>query len=82
MSSSISPTAHYTGYVWVRNGLAPQALATPEGRLFYHAVEPAMTVSRLLGQPTFRAWNAAEAAKPRGAQYRLFFDTLTQLDPA
>ena len=50
---AISPTGHYTGYVWVRNGLAPAALATPEGRLFYHAVEPAMTVSRLLGQPTF-----------------------------
>ncbi len=34
----------------------------------------------LLGQPTFRAWTAEEAAKPRGAQYRLFFDTLTALD--
>jgi hypothetical protein len=36
----------------------------------------------LLGQPSFRAWDAAEAAKPRGAQYRLFFNTLTTLDPA
>lgn len=36
----------------------------------------------LLGQPSFRAWDAAEAAKPRGAQYRLFFDRLTALDPA
>jgi hypothetical protein len=36
----------------------------------------------LLGQPSFRAWDAAEAAKPRGAQYRLFFDTLTTLDSA
>ena len=52
-SEAISPTGHYTGYVWVRNGLAPQALATPEGRLFYHALEPAMAVSRRLGQPTF-----------------------------
>ncbi|NKQ53003.1 class I SAM-dependent methyltransferase [Amycolatopsis sp. K13G38] len=52
-SEAISPTGHYTGYVWVRNGLAPQALATPEGRLFYHGLEPAMALSRLLGQPTF-----------------------------
>ncbi|HVV10226.1 class I SAM-dependent methyltransferase [Amycolatopsis sp.] len=52
-SEAISPTGHYTGYVWVRNGLAPQALATTEGRLFYHALEPAMAVSRRLGQPTF-----------------------------
>lgn len=34
----------------------------------------------LLGKPTFRAWSPEEAAKPRGAQYRLFFDTLTALD--
>jgi O-methyltransferase involved in polyketide biosynthesis len=52
-SEAISPTGHYTGYVWVRNGLAPEALATPEGRLLYRALEPAMLVSRVLGQPTF-----------------------------
>ncbi|UIJ58277.1 class I SAM-dependent methyltransferase [Amycolatopsis acidiphila] len=52
-SEAISPTGHYTGYVWVRNGLAPQELATPEGRLFFHALEPVMRVSRLLGRPTF-----------------------------
>ncbi|WP_236788585.1 class I SAM-dependent methyltransferase [Amycolatopsis sp. GM8] len=52
-SEAISPTGHYTGYVWVRNGLAPQELATPEGRVLFHALEPAMRVSRLLGRPTF-----------------------------
>lgn len=36
----------------------------------------------LLGRPTFRAWSAGEAAKPRSAAYRLFFDTLTTLDAA
>lgn len=52
-SEAISPTGHYTGYVWVRNDLAPEELATPAGRLFFHALEPAMRVSRLLGRPTF-----------------------------
>lgn len=52
-SEAISPTGHYTGYIWVRNGLAPRELATPEGRLFFHALEPAMRVGRLLGRPTF-----------------------------
>ena len=31
-SDAISPTAHYTGYVWARNGLSHPALETPEGR--------------------------------------------------
>ena len=30
---SISPTAHYTGYVWARNGLSHPELETLEGRL-------------------------------------------------
>lgn len=34
----------------------------------------------LLGKPTFRAWSPEEATKPRNAQYRLFFDTLTALE--
>lgn len=36
----------------------------------------------LLGRPTFRAWTPEEAAKPRSASSRLFFDTLTALDAA
>ncbi len=38
--------------------------------------------AELLGRPTFRAWDAAEAAKPRSTSSRLFFDTLTGLDAA
>lgn len=38
--------------------------------------------AELLGRPTFRAWTPEEAAKPRSASYRLFFDTLTALDAA
>lgn len=51
-SEAISPTGHYTGYVWVRNELAPHQLATPEGRVLFHALEPAMRVNKLFGQPT------------------------------
>jgi hypothetical protein len=36
----------------------------------------------LLGKPTFRAWSAEEAAKPRSASSRLFFDTIAALDAA
>ncbi|GHF82168.1 O-methyltransferase involved in polyketide biosynthesis [Amycolatopsis bartoniae] len=52
-AEAISPTGHYTGYVWVRHDLAPRELATAEGRLLFHALEPAMRLGRLLGQPTF-----------------------------
>jgi O-methyltransferase involved in polyketide biosynthesis len=50
--SRISPTAHYTAYVWVRNGLSPPSLASPLGRRLYRALWPAMTVyRRVLGHP-------------------------------
>ena len=51
-SDAVSPTAHYTGHVWVRNGLSHDELATWEGRLFYRALEPLMLVSRATGGPT------------------------------
>lgn len=34
----ISPTAHYTGYVWFANGLSQPAFATRTGRLMYTAL--------------------------------------------
>jgi O-methyltransferase involved in polyketide biosynthesis len=49
---AISPTAHYTGHVWVRNGLSHPALATREGRLMFDALAPAMLASRAAGGPT------------------------------
>lgn len=49
---AISPTAHYTGEVWVRNGLSHPALATWEGRVLFEAVRPAMMASRAIGGPT------------------------------
>jgi O-methyltransferase involved in polyketide biosynthesis len=47
--SRISPTAHYTGYVWARNGLSHPELVTAEGRVLFEAVRPTMIASRLLG---------------------------------
>ena len=51
-SDAISPTAHYTGHVWGRNGLSHPELATLEGRLFFNVVAPAAIASRALGGPT------------------------------
>jgi O-methyltransferase involved in polyketide biosynthesis len=55
-SASISPTAHYTGYVWVRNGLSHPALSTPEGRAMYASLRGVMAFSRALGGPTLEAY--------------------------
>jgi O-methyltransferase involved in polyketide biosynthesis len=51
-SDAVSPTAHYTGQTWVRNGLSAPGLATWEGRVMFDALRPTMALSRLLGGPT------------------------------
>jgi O-methyltransferase involved in polyketide biosynthesis len=51
-SGAISPTAHYTGETWVRNGLSHPQLATWQGRLFYDALALPNAASRMLGGPT------------------------------
>jgi len=51
-SDAISPTAHYTGYVWARNGLSHPELETREGRLLFESLHPVMAVSRALGGPS------------------------------
>ena len=48
-SETISPTAHYTGYVWARNGLSHPELATTEGRILFESLRPIMIVSGALG---------------------------------
>jgi O-methyltransferase involved in polyketide biosynthesis len=48
----ISPTAHYTGQCWLRNGLSHPALGTPQGRLFYEALRPFNAAAARLGAPT------------------------------
>lgn len=54
--TAISPTAHYTGYVWARNGLSHPELASAEGRLLYESLRAPMIASRLLGGPTLEAY--------------------------
>ena len=48
-SGRISPTAHYTGYVWARNGLSHPQLETVEGRLLFESLRLPMAISRALG---------------------------------
>lgn len=49
----ISPTAHYTGQVWVRHGLSPPELDTWQGRFFHRGAAPALRwAPRLLGLGT------------------------------
>ena len=51
-SDSISPTAHYTGAVWSRNGLSTPELSTGLGRASFNSLRPAMAVSGALGGVT------------------------------
>lgn len=54
MSSSdsrISPTAHYTGMVWARNGLSHPALESFRGRAMYTLLQPVVRVARRAGVP-------------------------------
>jgi O-methyltransferase involved in polyketide biosynthesis len=51
-SSAVSPTAFYTGHVWVRNGLSDPRLETVEGHVLYNVLLPFMTLSSILGGPT------------------------------
>lgn len=51
-SGSISPTAHYTGEAWVKNGLSHPQLATWQGRLFHATMALPNALSRRLGAPS------------------------------
>lgn len=55
-SGRISPTAHYTGYIWARNGLSHPALETVEGRVLFESLRIPMTVSGVLGGGTLEAY--------------------------
>ena len=51
-SARISPTAHYTGQVWFRNGLSDPAFTTREGERLHKLLAPFNAGSRALGGPT------------------------------
>jgi O-methyltransferase involved in polyketide biosynthesis len=51
-SARISPTAHYTGYVWYRHGLGHRSLRTVGGRLLAGVMTPIEVVARLAGVPS------------------------------
>ncbi|MEZ4268494.1 MAG: class I SAM-dependent methyltransferase, partial [Myxococcota bacterium] len=52
----VSPTAHYTGFVWYRHGMSNAALASRRGRIFHAALWAPETLSRrLLGGPSLEA---------------------------
>jgi hypothetical protein len=53
---SISPTAHYTGYVWARNGLSHPELETVEGRLMYESLRVPMAAAEVLGRGTLERY--------------------------
>ena len=51
-SGAISPTAHYTGETWVRNGLSHPQLATWQGRMLHRGFALPSAASKALGGPT------------------------------
>jgi O-methyltransferase involved in polyketide biosynthesis len=51
-SETISPTAHYTGETWIRNGLSHPQLATWQGRALHRATALPLAASKTLGGPT------------------------------
>jgi O-methyltransferase involved in polyketide biosynthesis len=51
-SARISPTAHYTGFVWYRNGMSYPAFRTREGQLLHAALRPMNAVYELAGRPS------------------------------
>lgn len=51
-SGAISPTAHYTGETWVRNGLSHPQLATWQGRVLHGTMALPNAASKFLGGPS------------------------------
>ena len=52
----ISPTAHYTGTVWLQHGLSHPAFATLQGQAFYYALKAPMAMAKGFGGPTLEAF--------------------------
>jgi O-methyltransferase involved in polyketide biosynthesis len=52
----VSPTAHYTGYVWARNGLSHPELETVEGRVLFESLRPTMAITGAIGPGTLETY--------------------------
>src|SRR3989339_853852 len=52
----ISPTAHYTGNVWLQHGLSHPAFATLQGQAFYYALKAPMAMAKGFGAPTLETF--------------------------
>jgi O-methyltransferase involved in polyketide biosynthesis len=55
-SGRISPTAHYTGYVWARNGLSHPELETLEGRALFESLRLPMALNGAFGGGTLESY--------------------------
>lgn len=53
---AISPTAHYTGTVWLQNGLSHPAFTTLPGKALYFGLKAPMALSGRLGGPTLESF--------------------------
>lgn len=53
--SAITPTAHYTGHVWLRHGLSHPAMATAAGAAMFTALRPFDALLRSVGGPSLEA---------------------------
>ncbi len=49
--ASISPTGHYTGYIWARHGLSHPALVTNTGRFLFQLFRPVIWLAGATGAP-------------------------------
>src|SRR5215208_6305526 len=49
---TISPTAHYTGYVWFAHGHSHEAFATRRGRVMYQVLRAPNAAAHAVGLPT------------------------------
>lgn len=79
-SETISPTAHYTGHVWYRNGLSHPELATARGRLMYETMRPLGILSSVLGGASLEGYLLARhRAIDSALEHAIEHDGLTQI---
>jgi O-methyltransferase involved in polyketide biosynthesis len=53
-SAKISPTAHYTGYIWWKYGLSDERLRSKQGVILYYLLQPMMFISGKTNGPQLK----------------------------